>query len=66
MVSPTIYQVTDAPEEYQLNPLDAFEEIADFDTWLDDTVFFVRKVYGDSLIQLSHAHQGIHYMPTDG
>jgi hypothetical protein len=39
----TIYQTTDAPKEYQLNPLDPFEGVADFDTWLDDVYRVLRQ-----------------------
>jgi hypothetical protein len=38
----TIYQTTDTPEEYQLNPLNLFDDIADFDTWLDDVYRVLR------------------------
>jgi hypothetical protein len=39
----TIYQTTDAPEEYQLNPLDPFDDVANFDTWLDDVYRVLRQ-----------------------
>ena len=39
----TIYQTTDTPEEYQLNPLDLFNDITDFDAQLDDIYRVLRQ-----------------------
>ena len=36
-------QATDAPDEYQLNPLDDLENINDFDTQLDDVYRVLRQ-----------------------
>jgi uncharacterized protein (UPF0297 family) len=36
-------QVTDAPNEYQLNPLDDLENVNDFNTWLDDVYRVLRQ-----------------------
>jgi hypothetical protein len=36
-------QATDAPDEYQLNPLDDLENVNDFDNWLDDINRVLRQ-----------------------
>jgi hypothetical protein len=36
-------QATDAPDEYQLNPLDDLESVNDFDNWLDDVNRVLRQ-----------------------
>jgi hypothetical protein len=36
-------QATDAPDEYQLNPLDDLESVNDLNNWLDDVNRVLRQ-----------------------